>query len=967
MIPIRLEINDFLSYRGHHELDFSGIHVASIVGPNGSGKSALLDAISWVLFGRSREHSIVGRKTNRQRDSVINDSADSCEVSLEFEVEGSRFLVNRTIDRGKGGWRVQFKHLTSSGEENIKEKGKIDPIIEQELGVTYDVFFSSSFITQGDSSRFMGASVAKRLELLSDILDLSAYDRCLTETKRLAKETNEKQLLLESKADEWREKSSNIDELEDQLKNAVGTRKIMDKQLSELSEKIDSINRQSSNLNHALEEISIKKQRQRKLSAELKELMASADRINIDINDHKSIISNADAIEIGYKQYEQSRVNLDELNEKKVKHEDLRFAIDEISTKIRVEEGKLKSRLESLQSRADQLKGYIQQNSDASERLKDVTEKRNRLKEVQSRLDELISKTKETESRMESAKVTQKDLRQQLDQLLTDSQTSTAKDAMELLVYIEGNLPLDLQQAREKLDANKLAVANKQSELSSVTVDITHITEELKLLESKEGGQCPLCGSELSDDSAQELTLKKHDKLDELNSRLEVLKRESDDLLKLECSANDNVKQLELMLNKQASLKQINLLAKRINEAQSFSIKYDKELISLNKKYFDIDNDNKELLESSDKLDDDYINLSSISSALIEKRVELESVSAELEKAKDVINTNSFCVNQRNEVKALTEKLEKLGFDTAEYQKVSDDERRLRVYVESKNNLDLSKERLTSAEKELAGNKERQVKIETEISKIGETTEDEPLIKEKLENTRIQLKTLTDEKKEISSERDEAIRVVESKSSAVDSAREASKQLTEASTKLSQLEVESGMLDRLKVMFGREGIPSQILEGVVPQLEDVANDILERISKGRHHGEAMRMRFELTRESASGKSNTALDVILSDGDNERPYELFSGGERFRADFAIRLALSHILARRSGRRLRMLVIDEGFGTQDDEGVSALIDAIHDVSADFEKVLVVSHVDEIKNQFDRQISVWKDCEGSHFRLV
>ena len=95
--------------------------------------------------------------------------------------------------------------------------------------------------------------------------------------------------------------------------------------------------------------------------------------------------------------------------------------------------------------------------------------------------------------------------------------------------------------------------------------------------------------------------------------------------------------------------------------------------------------------------------------------------------------------------------------------------------------------------------------------------------------------------------------------------------------------------------------------------------------------------------------------------------MFSGGERFRADFAIRLALSHILARRSGRRLRMLVIDEGFGTQDDEGVSALIDAIHDVSADFEKVLVVSHVDEIKNQFDRQISVWKDGGGSHFRLV
>ncbi|HPF49912.1 MAG TPA: SMC family ATPase, partial [Caldisericia bacterium] len=196
--------------------------------------------------------------------------------------------------------------------------------------------------------------------------------------------------------------------------------------------------------------------------------------------------------------------------------------------------------------------------------------------------------------------------------------------------------------------------------------------------------------------------------------------------------------------------------------------------------------------------------------------------------------------------------------------------------------------------------------------------------------------------------------------------REAKQTLESISSKLKESETQTEILNRLKTMFGRDGIPNRILEGVVPQLEEVANNILERISRGRHGSESMRLLFELKRETATGKRNAALDIILSDGENRRPYELFSGGERFRADFAIRLALSHILSQRSGRRLRTLVVDEGFGTQDAEGVGALVEAIHDVSSDFERVLVVSHVEEIKNSFEGQISVWRDGEGSHFTV-
>src|SRR5512136_3219368 len=54
MIPLRLEIVNFLAYRRPAPLDFTGIHVAVLTGENGAGKSSLLDALTWALWGRAR-------------------------------------------------------------------------------------------------------------------------------------------------------------------------------------------------------------------------------------------------------------------------------------------------------------------------------------------------------------------------------------------------------------------------------------------------------------------------------------------------------------------------------------------------------------------------------------------------------------------------------------------------------------------------------------------------------------------------------------------------------------------------------------------------------------------------------------------------------------------------------------------------------------------------------------------------
>jgi exonuclease SbcC len=95
--------------------------------------------------------------------------------------------------------------------------------------------------------------------------------------------------------------------------------------------------------------------------------------------------------------------------------------------------------------------------------------------------------------------------------------------------------------------------------------------------------------------------------------------------------------------------------------------------------------------------------------------------------------------------------------------------------------------------------------------------------------------------------------------------------------------------------------------------------------------------------------------------------MFSGGEAFRINFAIRLALSEVLAQRAGARLQTLVIDEGFGSQDALGRQRLIEAINLVRQDFAKILVVTHIDELKEAFPTRIEVEKTPHGSIAQVI
>jgi exonuclease SbcC len=168
----------------------------------------------------------------------------------------------------------------------------------------------------------------------------------------------------------------------------------------------------------------------------------------------------------------------------------------------------------------------------------------------------------------------------------------------------------------------------------------------------------------------------------------------------------------------------------------------------------------------------------------------------------------------------------------------------------------------------------------------------------------------------------------------------------------------------LRVAFGKNGIPSLIIEEALPELERRANTLLDRLTDGRLH-----VRLETLKDKKTGGTKETLEIILTDEQGvARPYETYSGGEAFRVNFALRIALSQLLAERQGVRVRTLGIDEGFGTQDEQGIQHMIEAIQAIADDFDKILVITHLDALKEAFPVRIEVEKHpVRGSLFHVV
>ena len=169
--------------------------------------------------------------------------------------------------------------------------------------------------------------------------------------------------------------------------------------------------------------------------------------------------------------------------------------------------------------------------------------------------------------------------------------------------------------------------------------------------------------------------------------------------------------------------------------------------------------------------------------------------------------------------------------------------------------------------------------------------------------------------------------------------------------------------DDLIRAFGKDGVQALLVENALPRIEAHSNRLLNKLTNGR-----LSIRFQLMHgEPESAAKYEKLEIHISDELGTHGFAAFSGGESFRISFAIRIALSKLLADRSGVGRTMLFIDEGFGSQDKIGQELMIEAVQALRAEFDKILVVTHIEEIKEAFPTIIEVEKTELGSTFNVV
>jgi len=512
--------------------------------------------------------------------------------------------------------------------------------------------------------------------------------------------------------------------------------------------------------------------------------------------------------------------------------------------------------------------------------------------------------------------------------LLREEEINDQRAAMEDLSVEIRRAGKSLEEAEKKVkerldvESQRNAAREKQAELrvenDALKAGMNGLKERIEALKSAEGTECPLCGQPLSREHRKTTLKQLEDEGKAKGDQFRTNKKETENIER-------QIKDHEQMLA-------------RLADAESERLRHSNTVSQLTERIESLQSRAKEWEKTGKK--------------------RLLIVTKELEKA-------SFAADSRRRLARLDKELARLGYEAVAHDKVRQEEIGRRGTESDFIDLERAREGIKQIQDEIQNAESEIAKRRSEISEqegfyekaarvLAESEAQAPDIIE----TERQLFTLREDENRTRDQVGAARQKVE----VLATLRARKAEFERQREEINQHIVRHKTLERA---FGKDGVPALLIEQSLPQIEAKANDLLERLSDGQ-----MSIRF-VTQESYKDKKRDelreTLDIQISDPAGMRGYEMYSGGEAFRVNFAIRLALSEILAQRKGARLQTLVIDEGFGSQDSQGRQRLIEAINIIKNDFAKILVITHLDELKDAFPNRIEVEKTERGSIVHVI
>ncbi len=852
VIPVSLRLRNFMCYReGLPPLEFD-FRLACLSGPNGAGKSAILDAITWALWGQARA---------RSDDALIAQGTQEMEVEFEFLLEGTHYRVYRRRERGgprgAGKTRLELQVYgplgwrTMSGESIRKTEQRIIELLRMD----YNTFINSSFLLQGRADEFTLKTPAERKDILADILGLGYYD-VLEQRARERLRAEERNL---------HTLSLSIAELERELARR-----------KELEEALARAEEEAARQEQAF---AVRQQELAELQGRLTSLEADA------------------------RQAEEVRRRILRLEEE----------VAHLSERMAQTEGRLQED-RALMERAAEIEA-------GERRLRELRERNEALSQAAGRLLALSERQHALEQAIERARnslVTEREV-------LRQSLREMAERLEELPAYDRRleEIARELADLREKEAQRKALLEEAQEQVAAVRTlkaDCQRLREEMEALRQKldmlgeEVTRCPLCQSPLSPESYAHI-----------RSSYQAEGEQKRDLYR----------------QKEAEIRRRE---ERLTELRAQQEKLEQELKRVR------------LLEGQQTaLERSRMELAQ----LAEERPARESRLQEIERA---LEEAAYAPEERAALLAIQKEVAALDYRREEHQAVQQELARLRSVEEEYRRLQGARERLAEGERLLEEMQAARRRYQEERAREQEHLS-------ALESRLAELEALRVRREEAEAALREAQEALGQARQAQGSARGALERLQEAEERCRERKrtyeeaVERrGIYEELTLALGKRGVQAMLIETAVPEIEQEANELLARMTDGE-----MALQLAMQRETKQGTVVETLDIHVSDSRGTRPYENFSGGEKLRIDLALRIALSRLLSRRAGASLQTLVIDEGFGTQDAEGRLRLVEAIRSVEKEFERILVITHLQELKELFPVRIEVEKTSEGSRWRVV
>ena len=857
MIPLKLTLKNFLCYGDAvPTLDLEGLHLVCLCGRNGHGKSALLDAITWALWGKAR---------GRTHDELIRFGRDEMLVDLEFSARDERYRVTRRHAAGSGRRRTGSSDL----QLQVQAGDGFQPItgntirgtqveIDRITGMDYDTFINSAFLLQGRADEFTNKAPGARKEVLAKILDLGYYDRLEDRAKRRTVEKRGKAEGVQSELERMGQELARSGRYRYELETVEADLKTVAVELESRRESRDGLRASVVGLRTLGTELEELRRKVPEQERDIEGLDRETRERTGRIESYRELISRRREVEEGFVALQEVQVRYEEMNR-------ARDQMDGLTKRRSDQERRIEGERARLEEEARQLQRSVEQ--DLRPKAESATTAEAELKTQQSRLDSLAEKEREVEQR---------------------------RRRVQVLAASTGQL----QATADRLKTEGLELKEKLELVRRSPLDAL----------------CPLCGTELGPDGCDRLSHNYDDQIrqkrEEYRSNDTSLKSSEEERVRLD----GEVGRLEGWLRSEQK------------EAQHAVATREREL--------------QDAREAS---------------------VKLEQTSRVLAERRRQVDEGWFAVEERRELEVLREEISRLRYDQGTHASTYQEMQRLVPFRETHSRLQDALTSLPSEEESMQRAQALRGRLQEELLSSKERLESRGADLKDLPRLEATLGSEEAECRRLEGRHSELSRLQGELQGQIRRVKDLELQMDGKESLLKSLRDEESVYRELSDAFGKRGIQAMLIDVVLPQLEEEANALLGRMTDNRMH---IKLDTQRQRRSGRGEPIETLEIRISDELGPRSYELFSGGEAFRINLALRIALSKVLAHRKGAPLPTLFIDEGFGTQDAPGREQILAVINAIERDFEKIIVITHLEDLKDHFQARIEVQKEEDGSTF---